>query len=84
MDVLQTFDVKSKGDGTAQPSRHHDQADVVSFPTALTPKERRQQAVWRHHARALNGRLAVNDDLPLVQDLGGGHLTPGRRLHEGQ
>ena len=32
----------------------------------------------------VNGRLAVNDDSPLVQDLGGGHLTPGRRLHEGQ
>ncbi len=32
----------------------------------------------------VNGRMAVNDDSPLAQDLGGGHLTPGRRLHEGQ
>lgn len=32
----------------------------------------------------VNGRMAVNDDSPLAQDLGGGHLTSGRRLHEGQ
>ena len=32
----------------------------------------------------VNGRMAVNDDSPLAQDLGGGHLTPGRWLHEGQ
>ncbi len=32
----------------------------------------------------VNGQMAVNDDSPLAQDLGGGHLTPGRRLHEGQ
>ncbi len=84
MGVLPDSDIESKGNGAAPPSRRHDPATVVSFPTILTPEQRRQQAVWRHHARALNGRLAVNDDLPLAQDLGGGHLTPGRRLHEGQ
>ncbi len=31
----------------------------------------------------VNGRLAVNDGSPLAQHLGGGHLAPGRWLHEG-
>ena len=57
MDVLPDSHVESKGDGTAPPSRRHDQADVVSFPTALTPEQRRQQAAWRRHARALTAFL---------------------------
>jgi len=57
MDVLQTFDVKNKGAVAAPPSRHHDTAAVVSFPASLTPEQRRQQAVWRHHARALTAFL---------------------------
>ena len=57
MDVLQTFDVKSKGAGATPPSRRHDQAAVVSFPTSLTPEQRRQQAAWRRHAQALTAFL---------------------------
>ena len=57
MDVLPDSHVESKGDGAAPPSRRHDQADVVSFPTALTPEQRRQQVAWRRHARALTAFL---------------------------
>ena len=57
MEVLQNSCGKSKNNGAAPPSRHRDPADVVSFPTALTPEQRRQQAVWRHHARALTAFL---------------------------
>ena len=57
MDVLQNSHVKGKGDGTAPPSRHHDQADVVSFPASLTPEQRCQQAAWHRHARALTAFL---------------------------
>ena len=53
MDVLQTFDVKSKSNGAVPSSGHHDPAAVVSFPATLTPEQRRQQTVWRRHARAL-------------------------------
>ena len=54
MDVLQTFDVKSKGDGAAPPSRHRDLATVVPLPTALTPEQRCQQVIWRRHATAFS------------------------------
>ncbi len=57
MDVLQKFHVKSKGNGAAPSSRRHDQADVVSLPTALTPKQHQQQAAWQRHARALTAFL---------------------------
>ena len=57
MDVLPDSHVESKGDGAVPPSRHHDTADVFSLPTSLTPKQRQQQAVWRHHARALTAFL---------------------------
>ncbi len=57
MNVLPDSHVESKGDGAAPPSRHRDQADVVSFPTALTPEQRRQQAVWNRHAQALTAFL---------------------------
>ena len=53
MDVLPDSHVESKGGSAAPPSRHHDQADVVSFPASLTPEQRQQQAVWRRHAQAL-------------------------------
>ena len=53
MSILQNSNVKIKGNGAAQSSRRHDPAAVVSFPTALTPKQRRQQAVWRRHAQAI-------------------------------
>ncbi len=57
MEVLRTSPGKRKGDGAAPPSRHHELAAVVSFPTALTPKQRRQQAAWRRHAQALTAFL---------------------------
>ncbi len=57
MSVLQNSNVKSKGNGAAPSSRRHDQADVVSFPASLTPEQRRQQAAWLHHARALTAFL---------------------------
>ncbi len=53
MTVLQNPYVKSKGNGAAPPSRRHDPATVISFPTVLTPEQRRQQAIWRRHAQAL-------------------------------
>ena len=43
--------------GAAPPSKRHDPAAVVSFPTTLTPEQRWQQAVWRRHARALTAFL---------------------------
>ncbi len=57
MSVLQNSNVKSKGNGAAPSSRRHDQADVVSLPTALTHEQRRQQAAWRRHADALTAFL---------------------------
>ena len=57
MTVLQNFAVKSKGNGAAPSSKRHDQADVVSLPTALTHEQRRQQAAWRRHADALTAFL---------------------------
>ena len=60
MTVLQNPRVKSKGNGAAPPSRRHDPAAVVSFPTPLTSKQRHQQAAWRRHgedARLFKARL---------------------------
>ncbi len=57
MDVLPDSHVESKGNSAAPPSRHHGPAAVVSFPTTLTPEQRRQQAVWRRHVRALTAFL---------------------------
>ena len=57
MTVLQNPRVKIKGNGAAPPSGRHDPATVVSFPTVLTPEQRRQQAVWHRHARALTAFL---------------------------
>ncbi len=53
MNLLRKFPGKSKGNGAAPSSGCHDPAAVVSFPTALTPKQRHQQAVWRRHAQAI-------------------------------
>ena len=44
----------------APPSRRHDPAAVVSFPTALTPKQRHQQTAQCRHgedARSFKARL---------------------------
>ena len=57
MNVLPDSHVESKRNGTAPPSRRHDTAAGVSFPTTLTPEQRRQQAAWRRHARALTAFL---------------------------
>ena len=54
MEVLQTFRVKSKGNGAAPSPRRHDSLDVVSLPTVLTREQRQQQAAWRRHAYALS------------------------------
>ncbi len=57
MDVLPDSHVEIKGGDAAPPSKRHDQADVISFPTVLTPKQRQQQAAWRRHAQALTAFL---------------------------
>ena len=60
MNVLQNSHVKSKGNGTAPPSRCHDPASIVPLPTALTPKQHHQQDAWRRHsedARSFKARL---------------------------
>ena len=57
MSVLQNFSVKSKENGAAPSSRRHDPAAGVSFPTTLTPEQRRQQAVWHRHAQAFTAFL---------------------------
>ena len=59
MQFLTDFQRKRKSNGAAPPSRRHDQADVVSFPTALTPEQRRQQAVWHRHAQAFTAFLST-------------------------
>ncbi len=84
MSVLQTFDVKIKGAVTAPPSRHHDQADVVSFPTALTPKQRQQQAAWRRHARALTAFLETPSSTSEARVRGTGDKWIASFLGEGQ
>ncbi len=57
MTFLHNFAVEIKGNGAAPSSRRHDQADVVSLPKTLTPEQRRQQAIWRCHARAFTAFL---------------------------
>ncbi len=57
MDGLQNSRSESKGTGAAPPSKGHDTATDVSFPASLTLEQRRQQAVWRRHARALTAFL---------------------------
>ena len=60
MSVLHNPRVKSKGNGAAPSSRRHDRALVVSFPTALTPEQRHQQAASYRHgedARSFKARL---------------------------
>ena len=60
MSVLHNPDVKSKHDDTTPSARHRDLSAVVSFPTALTPKQRHQQAASYRHgedARSFKARL---------------------------
>ena len=57
MQVLPDSHGNYKSGGTAPPSRRHDPAAVVSFPTTLTLEQLRQQTVWRRHVRALTAFL---------------------------
>ena len=60
MNVLPDSHENSKGDAAAPPSRRQDPAAVVPLPTALTPKQRHQQAARCQHgedARPFKARL---------------------------
>ena len=53
MQVLHNPHGKIKDNGAGPSSGRHDPTAVVSFPTALTSEQRRQQAAWHRHAQAL-------------------------------
>ncbi len=83
MEVLRNSLGEHKGDGAAAPSRRHDQAAVVSFPTSLTPEQRRQQAAWRRHARALTAFLETPSATSEARVRGTGNRWIAAYLGEG-
>ena len=84
MNVLQNPRSDSKGNGTAPPSRRHDPAAVVSFPTALTSEQRRQQAAWHRHVQALMAFLKTPSAEREARVRGTGNLWIASFLGEGQ
>jgi len=84
MQVLPDSHGNYKSGGTAPPSRRHDPAAVVSFPTTLTPEQRRQQAVWRRHVRALTAFLETPSAASEARVRGTGNRWIRAFLGEGQ
>ncbi len=62
MTVLQNPRVKIKGNGAAPPSRRHDPTTGVSFPTALTPKQRKSlfaHQIWNAERKPSFARSSI-------------------------
>ena len=84
MQVLHNPHGKIKDNGAGPSSGRHDPTAVVSFPTALTSEQRRQQAVWRRHARALTEFLETPSAASEARVRGTGDKWIASFLGEGQ